>query len=67
VDRPAGKYEAHASTEVDRMVSFVLAPGETKYIRTSPSFGVLVGRIKLELMSASEAEAQMASLHYTGT
>ena len=67
VDRPAGKYEAHASTEVDRMVSFVLAPGETKYIRTSPSFGVLVGRIKFELMSASEAEVQMASLHYTGT
>jgi hypothetical protein len=36
VDRPAGTYEAHASTEVDRMVSFALAPGETEYIRTWP-------------------------------
>jgi hypothetical protein len=25
VDRPAGAYEAHATTEVDRMVSFALA------------------------------------------
>jgi hypothetical protein len=67
VDRPAGSYEAHASTEVDRMVSFALAPGETKYIRTSPSSGVLIGRINFELMNPSEAQAQMASLHYTGT
>ena len=65
VDRPAGKYEAHAATEVDRMISFALAPGETKYIRTSPSFGVLIGRINFELMNPSEAQAQMASLHYT--
>jgi hypothetical protein len=67
VDRPAGSYEAHASTEVERMVSFTLAAGETKYIRTSPSFGVLVGRINLELVNPAEAEAQMASLHYTGS
>lgn len=67
VDRPAGKYEAHAATEVDRMISFALAPGETKYIRTSPSFGVLIGRINFELMNPSEAQAQMASLHYTGS
>jgi len=67
VDRPAGTYEAHAATEVDRMVSFALAPGETKYIRTSPSFGVLIGRINFELVNAAEAEAEMASLHYTGS
>ncbi len=67
VDRPAGRYEAHASTEVDRMVSFTLAAGETKYIRTSPSFGVLVGRINFELVNAPEAEAELASLHYTGS
>jgi hypothetical protein len=66
VDRPAGSYEAHAATEVDRMVSFALTPGETKYIRTSPSFGVLIGRVNFELMNASEAQAEMASLHYTG-
>lgn len=67
VDRPAGRYEAHATTEVERTVSFALAPGETKYIRTSPSFGVLIGRINFELMKASEAQVEIASLHYTGT
>jgi len=67
VDRPAGDYEAHASTEVERKLSFALAPGENKYIRTSPSFGIMVGRINFELVNAPEAEGEMASLSYTGT
>jgi hypothetical protein len=63
VDRPAGTYQTHATTEVERMISFARAPGETKYIRTSPSFGVLIGRINFELVYAAEAEAEMASLY----
>ena len=66
VDRGAGNYEAHASTEVERKITFALAPGETKYIRTAPSFGVLVGRINFELVNTTEAEAELASLTYTG-
>jgi hypothetical protein len=66
VDRPAGKYQASASTEVERSLSFTLGGGETKYVRTSPSFGVLVGRINFELVNAPEAESELDSLHLTG-
>jgi hypothetical protein len=51
--------EALTLTEVDRMVSFALAAGETKYLRTSPSFGVLVGRINFDLVNAPEALAEV--------
>lgn len=67
VDREAGNYEAHTSTEVERKLTFTLASGETKYIRTFPSFGVLVGRINFELVNAPEAEAELTPLKYTGT
>ncbi|HEU4382119.1 MAG TPA: DUF2846 domain-containing protein [Anaeromyxobacteraceae bacterium] len=66
VERPAGKYEAHASTEVSRMVTFTLDPGETKYIRSYVSMGILVGHVNLELVNADEAEKQLESLSYTG-
>jgi hypothetical protein len=42
------------------------AKGETKYIRTSTSFGVAVGRINFELVNAPEAESELESLSYTG-
>jgi hypothetical protein len=67
VDRPAGKYEAHASTEVSRMVTFTLDGGETKYVRSYVSMGVLVGHVNLELVNAAEAEKELESLSYTGT
>lgn len=67
VDRPAGKYEAWASTEVSRMVTFTLDPGETKYVRSYVSVGILIGRVNLELVGAAEAEPELESLHYTGT
>src|SRR5713226_410680 len=66
VDRRPGKYEAHASTEVERSVVFTLAAGETKYIRTPTTFGLLVGHLAFDLMSRSEAEAELPSLRYTG-
>ncbi len=66
VDRPAGKYEAWAATEVSRMVTFTLDPGETKYVRSYVSMGILVGRVNLELVSPAEAEQELESLHYTG-
>jgi hypothetical protein len=67
VDRPAGSYVASASTETEKTLSFTLQAGETKYIRSSPSFGVLVGRIVLEPETAEKAKAELGSLSYTGT
>ena len=66
VDRPAGNYEASSSTEVERTVTFALATGETKYVRTSPSFGVIVGRINFQLVDRAQAEAELSGLSYTG-
>jgi hypothetical protein len=67
VDRPAGTYLASTSTETEKTASFTLDAGETKYIKTSPSFGVLVGRVVVTIESPSSAKAEMASLSYTGT
>lgn len=66
VDRPAGTYLAAASTETEKTLSFALAAGETKYVRSSPSFGVLVGRINLELEDPKKAQAEIETLSFTG-
>ena len=65
VDRPAGNYVASTSTETEKTASFILAPGETKYLRTSPSFGVLVGRIVVELETPEKAQTELPSLSLT--
>jgi len=67
VDRPAGKYIASASTETEKTLSFVLDAGETKYVRSSPSLGLMVGRVVLELETPEKAKEELSSLSFTGT
>lgn len=67
VDKTPGNYLASASTETEKTLSFTLAAGETKYVRTSPSFGLLVGRIVVELETPDKAQAELPSLSFTGT
>ncbi|WP_149135823.1 DUF2846 domain-containing protein [Cupriavidus campinensis] len=66
VDRPAGKYVASAATETEKTLSFVLDSGETKYVRSSPSMGLMVGRVVLKLETPEKAKEDLASLSYTG-
>ena len=66
VDRPAGKYVASAATETEKTLSFVLDSGETKYVRSSPSMGLMVGRVVLELKTPEKAKEDLSSLSYTG-
>jgi hypothetical protein len=66
VDTGAGSHEAVTSTEVANKLSFVLDKGETKYVRTKVSMGVLVGHVVPELVSADEAQKDLSSLSYTG-
>lgn len=66
VDRPAGKYVAAAATETEKTLSFALDAGETKYVRSSPSMGLMVGRVVLELETPEKAKEELASLSYTG-
>ena len=65
LDRPAGNYEASSATEIERKLTFTLARGESKYIRTYTTFGVMAGRINFELMSPAEGEADLGSLAHT--
>lgn len=62
VDRPKGTYEVSASTEVEKKATFTLEAGEIKYIRLTPTFGVMVGRIVPELVSAEEAKKALPEL-----
>jgi hypothetical protein len=66
VDANPGNFKATASTEVERELSFALAAGETKYVKSSVSMGVLVGRVNLELVSPNTARTEITELHYTG-
>jgi hypothetical protein len=66
VDENPGNCKASASTEVEREVTFTLAAGETKYIKSSVSMGVMVGRVNLELVGPADAANEITELHYTG-
>lgn len=64
VDRPAGSFIAAASTETEKTLSFTLDAGDTKYVRTSPSMGLLVGRVVLELEDPTKAQAEVEKLSF---
>jgi hypothetical protein len=66
LDRPAGKYVAATSTETEKTASFTLDAGETKYLRTSPSFGVLVGRVNVQIEDPKTAKAEIETLSMVG-
>src|SRR5580765_782776 len=66
VDENPGNLIASASTEVERNLSFTLAAGETKYVKSTVSMGVMVGRVNLELASPNDAKTEIVELHYTG-
>lgn len=67
VDRPAGQYKATAATETEKSLSLSLDAGETKYVRSSVTFGMLIGHVILELEQPDVAEKALDSLSYTGT
>src|SRR5262245_13569022 len=67
VDENPGACMASASTEVERQLTFTLASGETKYVKSTVSMGALVGRINLELIGPGDAQKEITELHYTGT
>ena len=61
-DRPKGSYEIATSTEVEKKVTFVLDSGEIKYVRLTPTIGLLVGRIVPELVAKEEATKELLDL-----
>jgi len=65
LDRPAGDYTVSTATEVEEKVSFHLSAGETKYIKTSASMGLLVGHITPTIEFPEQGKSDVESLHYT--
>ena len=63
-DIPAGNATVTTATEVEKQLTFTIGPKETKYVKTSPSFGVLVGRIVPELIPTADAEKDLVDLSY---
>jgi hypothetical protein len=54
-------------TEVERKLTFTLEAGQERFVRTSISLGLLVGRPHAELVDAKEAREEISTLSYTGT
>ena len=66
VDRPAGSYECITSTEVERKLSFILEPGQTRYVRFSISMGFFVGHVYGELVDDSVGLDEIKDCKYIG-
>jgi hypothetical protein len=67
VDRPPGKYVVTTATEVVNEVTFQLASGETKYIKTVVTHGILVGRVTPTLESPEHGQSDINRLRYVGS
>lgn len=66
VDVAPGMHEVTARTEVMASVTVPIREGETRYVRSSITMGVLVGRIELTLVETSQASLEISSLNFTG-
>jgi hypothetical protein len=66
VDRPPGKYAATTATEVENAVTFQLAAGETKYIKTAVTPGILVGHVTPTLEFPEQGQSDISRLRYVG-
>lgn len=67
VDRAPGSYVASAKTETETTLKISLEADQTRYVRGSISFGIVVGRPNMELVNASEAMQEIQDLAYAGT
>ncbi len=66
-DRPPGKYAVTTATEVENAVTFQLAAGETKYIKTTVTPGILVGHVTPTLEFPEQGQSDISRLRYVGT
>ncbi|PZU88142.1 MAG: hypothetical protein DI527_17590 [Chelatococcus sp.] len=67
VDKPEGNYRVSTTTEVTNTVSFHLAKNETKYVKTGVGLGIVVGRIKPEIVYPEQGRSDLTDMKYIGT
>jgi hypothetical protein len=63
---PPGKYAVTTATEVENAVTFQLAAGETKYIKTAVTPGILVGHVTPTLEFPEQGQSDITRLRYVG-
>ena len=66
LDKPEGNYRVSTTTEVTSTVSFHLAKNETKYVKTGVGFGILVGRVKPEIVYPEQGRSDLTDMKYIG-
>jgi hypothetical protein len=66
VDREPGDMEVSTSTEVEKKLTFKLEAKQTRYVKTSISLGILVGRVYPELVDNEVGEKEIAESSYAG-
>lgn len=66
VDLPPGTVEVLTSTEVEKKLTLTLEAGQTRYVRTTVGFGLLVYRVYPELVDNKEAAKEIAETSYIG-
>src|SRR5215470_10920328 len=67
VDRPAGNYQVATETEVEKLLTFTLEPGQVRYVRLDISMGFWVGHVYGELVDEEKAKSEIASMNYIGS
>lgn len=66
VDKPSGDYTIETSTEVDRRLSLILEPGQTRYVRLNISMGFFVGHVYPELVDNETGKEEIQDCRYIG-
>jgi uncharacterized protein (DUF2141 family) len=66
VDLPAGPVAVATSTEVEKKLTFTLDAGQTRYVKTTIGFGLMVGRVYPELVDNATGAKEVAEASYTG-
>lgn len=66
VDRPPGRYEATGRSAADGRIELPLAAGETRYVRAFARSDFSVNAVHFLLVPATEGQADMAGLVYSG-
>lgn len=66
-DVQPGDIRVTTETEAERALTFTIAAGEERFVRTFVIPGVFVGQIGSQLVDPSEAQPALASKAFTGT
>jgi hypothetical protein len=64
-DVAPGNYEVSTTTEIDNKLTFTMAAGEERFVRTYVAPGLMVGRVVPELVDAAEGRDALASKSLT--